>query len=108
MVTLDVAAPTSWWTEVREAMRDAMRSSTPVLVTMIVCGTILGLALVGVLGWLAWAQRDASTVLGLVNLLISAFLLKRVSDVDGRVVKVETQTNGHTKRLMDAVIKDKE
>lgn len=96
-----------WRTEAKQAMRDALKSPA-VFATLIVCATILGLALLGVLGWLAWAQRDASTVLGLVNLLISAFLLKRVSDVDARASRVEQQTNGHTTRLMDVALKDKE
>lgn len=96
-----------WRTEAKQVMRDALRSPAVVGV-LIFCSTLVALALIGVLGWLAWAQRDASTVLGLVNLLISAFLLKRVSDVDARASRVETQTNGHTTRLLDVALKDKE
>lgn len=89
-------------------MRDVLQRSPAVLITVVLCGTIIALSLIGVLGWLAWAQRDASTVLGLVNLLISAFLLKRVSDVDARASRVEAQTNGQSQRLMDAVLKEKD
>lgn len=88
-------------------MKDAMRNPGVVAV-LIVCSTVLGLALLGVMGWLLYQQRDVSTLLTLVNTFVSVFLLKRMSDVDGRVGKVESQTNGHTTRLMDAALKDKE
>ena len=95
------------WTEARQAMRDALQSRG-VMVTAIICGTFVALALVGVLGWLAWAQRDANYIMTLVNTVLTALLFKRVSDVDGRVKSVETNTNGHTTRLMDAALKTKE
>jgi len=103
MVTLDVAAVRpGWWTEVRGAMKDALAQSRAVLVTLIICATLVILAVVGVLGWLAWAQRDASMVMSLVNTLVNVFVLKRLSDVNGRIWTIEQQTNGNTQRLMDA------
>ena len=103
-------APTGQWPtlrEVRQTMRDAMRSPV-VLAVAIVCGTILGLGLLGSLAWLAYVQRDATTIMTLVNSILSIYTLKRVSDVDGRVRIVETQTNGHTTRLMNVALRDKE
>lgn len=82
-------------------MKDAAKSPG-VLIAIIICGTIVALALVGILGWLAWAQRDASFIMTLVNTVLAAWSLKRVSDVDGRVGRVEQQTNGHMTRMMDA------
>lgn len=101
-----LAAELTDWTGVRQAMKDALQSRA-VLITVILCGTVVALALVGVLGWLAWAQRDASYIMTLVNTFLTALLFKRVSDVNGRVVTIEQQTNGHTARLMDAALKDK-
>jgi len=100
-------ARVDWWTEVRQAMNDALKSKG-VLVTVVICATAVTLALIGVLGWLAWAQRDANYIMTLVNTLLTALLFKRVSDVNGRVVSIERHTNGHTTRLMDAALKDKE
>lgn len=102
-----LAAQLQDWTGVRQAMKEALQSRA-VWITLILCGTFIALALVGVLGWLAWAQRDASYIMTLVNTFLTALLFKRVSDVNGRVVTIEQQTNGHTKRLMDAALKDKE
>ena len=111
MAVYEVPSPTrvDWLTEVRAAMNDALKSKG-VLVTVIICGTVVTLALVGVLGWLAWAQRDANYIMTLVNTLLTALLFKRVSDVNGRVVSIEKHTNGTTSRLLDATIgaKDKE
>lgn len=96
-----------WWAEVKATMNDALKSKG-VLITVVLCGTVVALALVGVLAWLAWAQRDASYIMTLVNTLLTALLFKRVSDVNGRVVSIEKHTNGHTTRLMDAALRDKE
>lgn len=87
--------------EIKAAMKDATKSPG-VLIAIIICATIVSLSLVGILGWLAWAQRDASFIMTLVNTVLAAWSLKRVSDVDGRVGKVEQQTNGHMTRVMDA------
>lgn len=109
MAVYELQGPTrvDWWTEVRAAMNDALKSKG-VLVTVVICGTVVALALVGVLGWLAWAQRDASYIMTLVNTFLTALLFKRVSDVNGRVVSIEKHTNGTTTRLLDATLKDKE
>lgn len=93
-------AVTDWRQEARQAMKDALQSRA-VVVTFVICGTVVSLALVGALAWLAWAQRDATMVLSLVSLALNAL-------VYGRLRKVEQQTNGHTTRLMDAALKDKE
>ena len=106
-VGIELHQPFDLWTEVRAAMKDAVRSPG-VLAVLIVCSTILGLALLAVLGFLAWTQRDATTILTMVNMFISVFLLKKVGDVNGRVTSIEKQTNGHTTRLMDAALSQKE
>lgn len=80
-------------------MREALQSRA-VLAVAIVCGTVVALALLLVLGWLIYAQRDATVILSLVSILLNAL-------VYGRLRKVEQQTNGHTTRLMDAALKDK-
>lgn len=102
-----LAAELPDWTGVRQAMKDALQSRG-VWITMILCGTVVALGLIGVLGWLAWAQRDASYIMTLVNTLLTALLFKRVSDVNGRVQTIEKHTNGTQTRLLDAALKDKE
>lgn len=97
----------NWWTEAREAMRDAMQSRA-VAAVAIVCGTLVVLVFLGIMGWLLYTQRDATMLMTLVNTIVSVFLYKRLSDVDGRVRGVEKQTNGHTTRLMEAALKDKQ
>lgn len=82
-----------------------MLQRTGVLITLIVCGTVVALGLLGVVGWLLYQQRDAQTVLNLVNLVLTAFLFKRVGDVDTRTARVEQHVNGNTTRLMDAALK---
>lgn len=104
---IDLHQPYDLWKELRSGMRDALRSPG-VLAVLIVCSTILGLALISGLVFLAWTQRDATTILTMVNMVMSVFLLKRVGDVNGRVTSIEKQTNGHTTRLMDAALGQKE
>lgn len=90
----------SWWTEAKASMREALQSRA-VLATAIVCGTFIALALLLVLGWLIYAQRDATLILSLVSILLNALVYSRLR-------RVEQQTNGHTTRLMDAALKDRE
>lgn len=99
----------TWWAEVRKMMKDAGTAgpSSNVIKTLIICATIIILALFIIVGWLAYAQRDATTIVAILNLLISSFILKQIYNVDGRVRGVENQTNGNTSRLMDAALKDR-
>lgn len=98
---------TTWRQEVREAMRDAVR--TPgVLVALIVCGTVVALGLLGVLGWLLYAQRDATVILSLVNMAVSLFVWTKVHSVDRRTGQIEKQTNGTSERLLDAALNKRE
>ena len=72
-----------------------------VMVAAIICGTILGLGLIGVLGLLLWAGKDTAALLTLVNALVSAMIYAKVRNVDARATRIEAQTNGATTRLMD-------
>jgi len=92
------------WAEVRSSMRDALRSPWVVAV-LILCSTVAVLAVLFVVGWLLYANRDPAVVVSLINTAINAFLLKQMATMDGRVRTVETQTNGHTTRLMEAALK---
>jgi len=93
-----------WWQEAREAMKDAAR--TPgVLVALIICATIVALGLLGVLGWLLYAQRDATIILTLVNTAVTLFIWTKVHTVDRRTGQIEKQTNGTSERLLDAALK---
>lgn len=85
-------------------MKAAVTQKPAVLITALVCGCVLGLGLLLVVGWLLYSQRDAQTVLNLVNLFLTAFLFKRIGDVDTRTARVEQHVNGNTSKLMDAVI----
>lgn len=85
-----------------------MLRSTGAIITLIICGTVLGLGLLFVMGWLLYTEHEVQTIVSLINLLVTAFLYKRIGDVDVRAARVEQQTNGHTARLMDAALKDKE
>jgi hypothetical protein len=82
----------------------AIMSKPSVLITAIICGCVLGLGLLFVVGWLIYANRDTQTILTLVSLFLTAFLYKRVGDVDTRTARVEQNVNGNTSKLMDAVI----
>lgn len=105
-IGLDQFAITNWRAEVRQAMKDALRNPW-VAAVAIFAALLLSLAVVGGMVWLLWAERDARMLLDLVQVVLYVVLFKRVSDVDGRVRTVETQTNGNTRRLMDAALKDK-
>ena len=96
-------SPADFWAEVKAAMNDALKSKG-VLITFIICATFVAVGLIGVLAWLAWAQRDANYIMTLVNTMLTALLFKRVSDVNGRVVSIEKHTNGTTSRLLDATL----
>jgi hypothetical protein len=82
----------------------AFTQNPAVLITAVICGCVLGLGLLFVVGWLLYTQRDAQTVLNLVNLFLTAFLFKRIGDVDTRTARVEQHVNGNTTKMLDAVI----
>src|SRR5262245_18381323 len=103
MTTLALQARRQLSTGVRDMLR------TPwVLAVASTCATIVALGLLGVVGWLLYTQRDAQTILNLVNLFLTAFLFKRIGDVDARTQRVEQNTNGHTTRLLDVALKNKD
>lgn len=83
---------------------DEMLKTPWVMAVLIICGTLVSLGLLGVLAWLIYSERDAQTILALVNLFITAFLWKRVGDVDTRAARVEQQTNGNTTKILDAAL----
>lgn len=85
-------------------MKGVVTTKPAVLITAIIGGTVLGLGLLAVVGWLLYSQRDAQTILNLVNLFLTAFLFKRVGDVDTRTARVEQHVNGNTTKMLDAVI----
>jgi len=78
-----------------------------VFITAIMCGTVLGLGLLGVVGWLLYSGKDTAAILTLVNALVSAGIYAKLRDVDGKTTRVEQSVNGNTTRLMDAALKDK-
>ena len=82
----------------------AVAQTPAVLITTIICASLLGMGLLFVVGWLLYTQRDAQTVLNLVNLFLTAFLFKRIGDVDTRTARVEQHVNGNTTKMLDAVI----
>lgn len=83
------------WEEVKKLM------DSKVLVTLAVCATVLGLALLSVVGILLYFGKDTAALLTLVNVLITAFGLAKTYSVDRRTTRIEQQTNGTTTRLMD-------
>lgn len=85
-------------------MKSIVTQKPAVLITAIVCGTVLCLGLLTVVGWLLYWQRDTSTILTLVNLFLTAFLFKRVGDVDTRAAQIERHVNGTNTKLVDAVL----
>lgn len=91
---LDLGLPT--WEEVKRMMK-----TTAVMVTLIVCGTVLGLALLSVIGILLYYGKDTAALLTLVNVFITGAGLAKTYSVDRRTTRIEQQTNGTQTRLMD-------
>lgn len=84
------------WGEVKEMMQ-----SRSVMVTLIICGTVLGLALLSVIGVLLYFGKDTAALLTLVNVFITAANLTKTYGVERRTSRIEAQTNGTQTRLMD-------
>lgn len=84
------------WDEVK-----SMTQSRAVMVTLIICGTILGLALLSVVGILLYFGKDTAALLTLVNVFITAAGLAKTYSVERRTSRIEAQTNGTATRLMD-------
>jgi uncharacterized paraquat-inducible protein A len=84
---------------------DAPRWPTGVVVAAIVCGTLVMLALIAVMGYLIDRGRDTAALMTFVTAtivpLISAVVLVRVERVGGTVETVRQQTNGAQSRLYD-------
>ena len=78
-----------------------MQQSRAVMVTLIICGTILGLALLSVIGVLLYFGKDTAALLTLVNVFITAANLTKTYGVERRTSRIEAQTNGTQTRLMD-------
>jgi len=85
-----------------------MLRSTGVVVTLIICGSVVTLGLLGIIGWLLYAGRDTAAILTLVNSLIAAVTYMKLRDVDSRTTRVEQNVNGNTTRLMDAALRTKQ
>lgn len=79
----------------------SMPRTPSVMVALIICATILGLALFGVMGVLLYYGKDAGIFMTLVNAFLTAAVYAKVRDVDQKATRVEQQTNGATTRLMD-------
>lgn len=76
-IPLRMNRPFDWRSEVKQAVRDAL--GTPwVLAVAMVCATVMGLALLGVMGWLVFYNRDATTILTMVSLFLNALLYNRM------------------------------
>jgi hypothetical protein len=72
-----------------------------VVVTMIICGTVLGMALLAIVGILLFYGKDTAALLTLVNVVITAAGLAKTYSVSARTARIEAQTNGTQTRLMD-------
>ena len=75
--------------EVREMLK-----STAVLITAIVGAVVLGVALLFVVGYLIYADKPVTELLGLVSIIISGATYAKAKNI-------EKQTNGAQSRLMD-------
>lgn len=80
-------------------LREMIRTPA-VLITVIICSTVLAISIVGVVAWLSYASKESTAVL----LVIAAFVVPVLGAIYARLTVVDRQTNGHTTRLMDAVI----
>lgn len=85
-----------------------MLKTPAVAVAAIIAGTVLGLGLLGVVGWLLFADKDTAAILTLVNTILASASLAKTYAVASKADRIADQTNGHTTRLMDAALKDKE
>ncbi len=84
----------------REEVSRLMKSPA-VAVTLIIVGGVLGLGLLGVFGFLVYVQRDTSSILNLVNLLLTSGALAKVYSVSAKTDRIEKNTNGAQTRLLD-------
>lgn len=73
-------------------------------ITLIIMGGFVALGALAAVGYLVYAQRDASAILNLVNLLISGLAFKAASEARAGVQQVREQTNGTQTKLIDAML----
>ncbi|HEX6872671.1 MAG TPA: hypothetical protein VF163_16360 [Micromonosporaceae bacterium] len=85
MVTFDYAPnPTFMEAAARFIKRPEVRAmvrSTPVLVTLIVCGTVLGAAFLAVVGLLLWYGRDAGALLDFVQTALMIVMARHMQQI---------------------------
>ena len=78
-----------------------MLRTPAVFVTAIICGTLLGGGVLFVIYQLLEHGKDANQITSFINTLVSVVIYAKLRSVDGRVVKVEAQTDGTQSRLLD-------
>lgn len=81
-----------------------MRTSTGVLITLIVCATVGVLAVVGAIVVLVINGRDTAALLSLVSVLISAVSAKAALEARGAAREAKDNTNGTQTKLVDAMV----
>lgn len=85
-------------------MVSALMLNTRVLITAILSGAVVVIALVVGLVFLAYHHGDASTVLSLVASIVSIINLAQVNALRSVISQLRDQTNGNTTKLIEAAI----
>lgn len=94
-----LAPPLTW-----EGWKEAMRTNTGVMVAAIVGGVVVTLAAIGAVVLLVMWERDTSALFTMVNLLITAFVLKQGAETRATARTIAENTNGTQARLIDAAV----
>lgn len=76
-----------------------MFRDTRVVIVAIICGTFVVLGLLGMVGWLVYAERPTDALL----LIMTSLLVPLLTTVLAKVTTIGHQTNGTNSRLLDAV-----
>jgi hypothetical protein len=82
----------------------AVFSDAKVLIVGIISVTLVVLAFIGALVWLALNHGDPATLLSLIATLVSVYNLYLLRDTRTAVTQVQAQTNGQMSKMLDANI----
>jgi len=86
-------------------MTQWLMARTGVLIAAITGGTMIVLAFVGGLVFLAYKGADASTVLSLMAAIVTVINYAQIRSLSNTVTLLKEQTNGTTNKLIEAAIK---